>query len=113
MERTTEWLRELLTARSVLAVFGLQLLLFVVSMLRDVPSSFDGGALESMVFLSIVHARLVNAVIDYLLFSPSYVGDLDLLLGFLALPVVYYLTAVVVTVLGRAAYRLRRTRLAR
>jgi hypothetical protein len=82
-------------------------------MLRDIPLSFAGGVLDRAVFLVVAEARLVNAVIDFLLFSPSYVGDLDLLLGFLALPVVYYLTAVVVAVPGRTAYRLGRARLAR
>ena len=103
--------RRLFTARSVLVLFGLQMVLFVASMVRNVPPSFDKGILDGLVLLVIEEARLINAVIDYLLFSPGYAGDLDLLLGFLALPFVYYITAVVVAVSGRTAYRAGRKRL--
>lgn len=113
MQRPPERRRRRFTTRGVLAVFCVQLLFLVVSMLRDVPLSFGGGVLDRAVFLVVAEAQLINAGIDFLLFSPSYVGDLDLLIGFLALPVVYYLTAVVVAVPGRAAYRFGKARLAR
>ena len=105
--------RRLLVARSVVALFALQMALFVLSMIRDVPYSFDGGIIDGVVLLMIKEARLVNAGIDYLLFSPQYTGDLDLLLGFLALPLVYYITAVVVSVSGQAVYQFGQKRLAR
>lgn len=79
--------------------------------LSDVPLSSDGGIINVLVSFMIEEARLVNAAIDFLLFSPSYSGDLDLLFGFLALPVVYYLTAIAVALSGRAIYRFGRKRL--
>ena len=108
MNRLTQAPRRLLTARSVLVLFGFQMILFVASMLKDVPTSFNEGIIDGLLLLVIEEARLVNAAIDYLLFSPSYVGDLDLLLGLLALPFVYYVTAVAIAVPGRATYRIGR-----
>ncbi|WP_160135724.1 hypothetical protein [Halococcus salsus] len=103
--------RRLFTARSVLVLFGFQMALFVASMLKDVPLSFNGGIVDGVVLLVVEEARLVNAGIDLLLFSSGYSGDLDLIMGFLALPLVYYLTAVVVALPGRAAYQLGRKQL--
>ncbi len=114
MVRSTEPIRRHLTARSVLIVFGFQLALLIASAVGDIPLSFDdAGVFDTLLLLVITEARLVNAFIDYLLFSSSYVGDLDLALGLLALPIVYYVTAVVVAVPGRAAYRFGRSQLAR
>lgn len=110
MTRFTKASQRLLTARSVLMLFGFQMVLLIVSMLKDVPLSPDRGTIDTLVLLVIEEARLVNAAIDFLLFSPSYSGDLDLLFGFLALPVVYYLTAIAVALSGRAVYRLCRKR---
>lgn len=110
MTRLTKTSQRLFTARSVLMLFGFQMVLLVASMLRDLPLSSDEGIINVLVSFVIEEARLVNAAIDFLLFSPSYSGDLDLLFGFLALPVVYYLTAIAVALSGRAVYRLCRKR---
>ena len=105
--------RRLLVARSVVVVFALQMTLLVLSMVRDFPYSSEGGVLNEVLLLVLKEARLVNAGIDHLLFSPQYTGDLDLLLGFLALPLVYYITAIVVSVPGRAVYQFGQEQLAR
>ncbi|WP_114579372.1 hypothetical protein [Saliphagus sp. LR7] len=111
MTRLLKKSRWFLTARSVLILFGIQMILLLASILRDVPRSFNEGIIDGVVLLVIEHARLVNAGIDFLLFSSDYTGNLDLIVGFLALPLVYYLSAIAIATTGRVAYQLGRKQL--
>ncbi|WP_114578343.1 hypothetical protein [Saliphagus sp. LR7] len=111
MHQLTKTSRRFLTARSVLILFGFQLILLLASILQAFVSSLNEGIVDGVLLLVVAHARLVNAGIDFLLFSPDYTGSLDLILGFLALPLVYYLTAIVVASSGRVAYQFGRKQL--
>lgn len=112
MERSLTTVRRLLASRSVAVLFGLQVALLVAVFLSpSLPSpGLETGTEQG--FLAIIlkpvfnEAVFVNEFIEHLL--PPDLKTEDWWLGLLALPIVYYLTAVVLAVSGRAVYRFGR-----
>jgi hypothetical protein len=101
MKRFRGWV----VSRGILGLFALQLALFAVSFVEMTASgsSFVVWAVMSR------EAVLVNEAIELLL--PAGLETEDWWLGLLAMPVVYYATAVVVAASGRVLSRFGRRRL--
>ena len=112
MDRSLGTVRRLLAFRSVAVLFGLQIALLIGAFLSPSLPDLGPKTVPERGYLLIIlqpvfnEAVFVNEVIEYLL--PPDLKKEDWWLGLLALPVVYYLTAVVLAVPGRAVYRVSR-----
>lgn len=95
--------RRLLVSRSVAVLFVIQMMLLLATM--AFPGNEWQFEIDAALVLDIMarEAVLVNEGIQYIL--PPGMKTADWWLGLLALPVVYYITAVVVAIPGRKAYQ--------
>ena len=101
MAEAARTVRRSLASRGVVVLFGIQLNLLLVTFAEP----FHG--MRAVTAPVIAQAEFVNGFTD-LLFAPGYAGLWDPSTTLLALPFVYYATAVVVAALGRSAARFGR-----
>ena len=103
MNWSTTSLRRLFASRSVAVLFVAQIVLLLATL--AFPANEWRFEIDAALVLDIMarEAVLVNEVIQYLL--PPDLKSEDWWMGLLALPVVYYITAVVIAIPGRKAYR--------
>jgi len=95
-----------LLSRDIFVIFGLQMALFLAVFV--LPAAGIEG-LRSLPYFDIVSSVLtsqgilINEFVEWLL--PVGYKEGDVLLGILAIPVVHYLTAIIVAILGRFTYQ--------
>lgn len=91
--------RKFLVSCSVLVLFGVQMAFLIAGFTAPIHG------VRLLMVPVMVEAKFINQFTDYL-FAPGYNGLWDPLATILVLPIVYYITALVLAALGRTAYRL-------
>ena len=91
--------KKFLTSRSVLALFGVQIAFLIATLTAPIHG------IQLVTVPVTIETQFLNGFTD-LLFEPGYNGLWDPLATLLLLPAVYYATAIILTALGRGAYRL-------